>query len=230
MEKNLVSLLKGLNKKLENVSNKSGKKLRYVKELNELIDIYSSLKIPTEYANEYEELIKKGTELNEGENYRNIKKIEKFLPMCFYLYYEIRGEAKQITRQMGYLFFIVTILFLIVSFPLYPFYMTILFVIPIFIGLRGLSKGQGRGLIIGITTIEFFTLTGMLALYVIVSAIPHFTKFLDALAKQYSRNGMLITTASMNIFVIIYTLLVIALIIVSIFTVRYSSKYKKMFF
>lgn len=229
MEKDLVVLLKNLMKKMENVSSKNGKKIRYVKELNELISMFSGFKIPDEFKEKYSELLVKGTELNEGENYRNIKMIEKFLPRCFYFYYEVRGEANHIMRKLSYAFVITCILFLPVAFPIFPPLLTIVFILPMFIGIRGLRKGLLRGLTIGMTLIEFSLLTGLIGLYLIFQGLSNYHKFLEGLVEIYNKNGLSLTTSNMNLFVIIYVLFVVALIGTSIYTIIFSRKYKRIF-
>lgn len=229
MEKNLVTLLKDLKKNLENIPAKNGKKIRYIKELNQLIEMYSGLKIEKQHAEKYGDLVKRGIELNEGDNYRNIKKIEKLLPLSFCLYYEIKGQTSSIMKKLSYSFFLTCILFVLVSFPTLPPLVTILFVAPMYIGIRGLSKGMARGLAIGMSVIEFSALVGVMTFSLIMQALPKYGKFVNGLVTRYSNERVHISTTSMGMIVAVYGLLALALIGSSAYNIYYYYKYKRIF-
>jgi hypothetical protein len=229
MEKGLVGILKNLQKNLEKIQGKNGKKLRYLKEIGELVVMYSNLVVTEEFSEKYKELIKRGSELNEGENFRNIKKMDKFLPDCFYLYYSIKGELDIIMKKLMYSFFVTAILFMITAFPLYPTLLTLIFVPTMYIGVKGLTKRSARGLTVGRALIEFSTLTGFIAIAFVVIAIPKFNTFLDGLVKHYKSIGINLSTSAMTMCVAFYVLIAIGLAAVSLYNSYYYRRFKKLF-
>jgi hypothetical protein len=229
MGKNLVTLLKDLKNKLEKIPVKDGKKIRYVKELNELIELYSKLEITTEYSEKYNNIIKQATVLNEGENYRNIKKIEKLLGVSYYVYYEIKGEVYVIMKKLSYSFIITCILFLFVAFPVLPPLITVLFIAPMYMGVRGLSKRLATGLTLGMSVIEFSSLVSIMTMVLLIQALPRYNNFINELITKYSNKNITISTTSMNIIVIIYCICTISLAVTSIYNIYHYYKYKKIF-
>lgn len=235
MEKSLVFLLKDLKITLEKIQVKNTKVTRYVKELKELIEIYSDLKIPTEYTEKYDELLKRATEINEGDNYRETKKIEILLPLSFHLYYEIRGEVKQIMNKLTYtfitscmLFLFVALFLLIVSQVISPI-VTLVLLIPIYIGIRGLYRGTKKDMLVGMSIIEFSSLTSFIAIIYMVKVIPKYGDFINVLVKVYRDMGYNITSLTVNIILIIFTLMSVMLLGTSLYCNYIYKKYKKIF-
>jgi hypothetical protein len=229
MEKGLVGMLKKLQSNLEKITEKNGKKIRYIKEISELIEMYSKLEIPEQYSKEYSELLKKGSELNEGDNFRNIKKMDKFLPNCFYLYYSIIGELDTTMNKMMYSFLITGILFILSSIPLYPFWLTAIFIPTMLIGVLGLRKRTSRGLVIGKVLIDFSTFTGFFGLVSVLAGMSNYNGFLNGLLSHYKSAGVSFTKTTMTIFIIVYAFIEIGLIVVSLFNSKYYKKYRKIF-
>lgn len=229
MEKNLVSVLNVLKQKLESIPAKNSKKTKYVKDLNKLIMLFSDLKIPEKYSEKYQELIKRGNEFNVGENYRNIKKIEIFLPNCFYFYYEIREEIRPIMLKMSISYVISCILFLIVGFPLFvqsfgPI-IALIFIVPMFIGIRGMSKGSERSVSVGLSTTEMGILTSVISLSILfygcIEIYPKFSKMIVDLYK--------ISYGTAGIAIMVYGVLSLALLGISCYNIIFTYKYKKIF-
>jgi hypothetical protein len=207
MEKNLLELLEELKKKLESLGVANAKTNRFLKELNELIGLLKNIKVKEELANNYNELINKAIELNQGENYRNIKNMDKLISSCFRLYYENNGELGMITKKMVYTYIGTSILFFIVSFPTYisiPL-LPVLFVAPMYVGIKAIQKRNLKNMLVGMIIIEFSVLTGIIGLFNAIYA----TKF--------------------NIFIVVYALISFGLIASGVYSSYYYNKYKKLF-
>jgi hypothetical protein len=207
MEMNLLELLAKLKKNLESLGIPNAKTNRYIKELNELDGLLKNVKIKQELTDNYNEIINKAMELNQGENYRNIKKMDKFISSCFRLYYENNGELGMVTKKMVYSYIGTCILFFIVSFPTYisiPL-LPVLFVAPMYVGIKAIQKRNQRNMLVGMIIIEFSVLTGIIGLFNAFYA----TKF--------------------NLFIVVYALLSIGLIAIAGYSSYYYTKFKKLF-
>lgn len=229
MEKNLVNELNVLKQKLESIPGKNSRKTKYVKDLNRLITLFSELKIPEEYSEKYQEFIKRAKEFNVGENYRNIKKIEVFLPNCFYFYFEVKKEIRPILLKMSISYVISSILFLIVGFPLFvqtfgPI-IGLVFIVPMFIGIRGMSKGIERSVSIGLAVTEMGILTSIISISILfygcIEIYPKFSKMVMDLYK--------VSYGTAGIAIIVYGILSLALLIMACYNIVFTYKYKKIF-
>lgn len=236
MERDITVALKSLKQKMDKMPEKNGKASRYKKELEELIELFTNLKIPPVFKERYEEMIKRGTELNQGDNYRNIKKIDNFLPACFSLYFDIKGELIPIINKMIYSFMLTGILFVVVSMIMSLILKSTLFILtsaifigPLIIGIRGLSKSSGRGVVIGQVLIEFSTMVGLVGAIFGVTAVIKFSGFVNALIKQMGLTATGSLQLIFGIIVIIFPVLSIALVVISRYYSKLYKKYKKIF-
>lgn len=236
MEKDLTQSFKALKQKLEKIPGNNGKVIRYIRELTELIDTFSNMKIPAEHKERYEDLLKRGNELNEGENYRNIKKIENFLPRCFLLNYEIKGEIDGIMKKLIYSFLLTSILFILVSMVM-SFILTsqlfvlttVIFVGPIYAGIKGLQKGKGRGATIGLVLIEFSPFLGLIGIYFMVTAIPKLGIFIRGILDQYKIAASSGSFIIVGIILILFLFACVGLVAISWYYRKNYKKYKKIF-
>lgn len=222
METKLVTIFRGILKKLEKgVDDKRMKS--WNKDLNELIEKYKNIDIPADDET-YEIALKLGNEVNTGQNYMNIKMMNRFLPECFYLYYKTTGESKKAIKKIAYSYLISCILFLIVAMPIFPMMISAIFLVPMFIGIRGISKYNSRNIMIGNIVIEMAVFTAFIGVASIISALRKFGVFVQAIATHYKCS----MPVAQNL-VIVFAVLCIILMATAVYNLIITIKYRKMF-
>lgn len=224
MNNNIITILKELNKIIEKTEYKKGFKEKYLKKINDLINIYSSLEINEIYNNTYEDLLKEGLLLKRNENYLIRKKMENFLSLAYRDYYEFKGEIKKINYSLAGSYVVTCALFLIVSSQMFPKLIVFLFLPAMYIGMRGLRNRNYTSFIIGTSVMEMSFLTSIIAIITILSAFKKYDAFIESLSKSY-RNS----TQFAEYVIIGLIVLSIIMLISSLYNIVLGYKYKKIY-
>jgi uncharacterized membrane protein (DUF485 family) len=185
MEKDLVVVLDELNKKLSKFY--SGKKKeKFNNEITALISIYKGLEIPEVHEETYDSLKNKGKELMKDSNIKQEKKVNYYLRYCNAAVYDFEDNLQPLNTIMKS-FLLTSALFFVLAPQYFSFVLPLIFVLPVFLGLRGIRKRILNGLLMGVAVIPMAILVAMVwirnATLTLTSGT--FDSFINQLAQSY---------------------------------------------
>lgn len=224
MHNSIPKLLKNLKGKVDNGSYKKGYREKYLKKLDELSSLYSNIEVPESSMVTFENLLETGYSLLEDDTYLIPKKIEGFLALAYRDYYEFKGTIKSINLKLGVSYVITCALFLLLSSQMFPRIVPLLFIVPMFIGIRGISQRSFTGFTVGTSVIEMALLSSVIALITVFSALRKYDEFIKSLTIEYNKSPEFAQNAL--IFIVIVSIL---MLVVSIYNIVLGNKYKKMY-
>lgn len=224
MEKDLVAVLEELSKKI-NKTYGGKQKEKFQKEINGLINEYNTLEIPEALEETYESLKNKGKELMKESNIKQEKKVDYYLRYCGAAVYDFKGNLQPLNTILKS-FLLTSTLFFVLAPQYFSFILPLIFVLPIFMGLRGMKKRVLNGLLVGTAVVPMAILVSMVwirnAILTITSGT--FGDFVAQLAKSYGFSMQF----TQNLAVACIAMSVVML--VSSIVLLYSAiKYRKMF-
>lgn len=183
MEKDLVVVLEEVGKKVSKTY-AGKKKEKFGKEINGLINEYKTLEIPEALGDTYESLKKKGTELLKESNIKQEKKVEYYLRYCGAAIYDFKGNLQPLNTIIKS-FVLTCVLFFVLAPQYFSFILPIIFILPIFLGLRGMRKRVLNGLIMGAAVVPMAILVSIVWIRNAVLTIGNFEPFVNQLAQMY---------------------------------------------
>jgi hypothetical protein len=223
MDKSITFILSDIQKKVEKLNLKEAKKNQYLSQIKDLIENYRNLSISDNHKEVYDSLIKKGKELAKEIKVSDAKKLETYLRYCNAALYDLKGELKPLARLVR--FYIMTcILFLALSPQYFSFILPLLFVVPIYLGLKGMKTRSLSGFMMGMSVMPMALLTSVVWLRSGYLASKDFDAYVASIAQQINRPE----SFARNI-TIIFTVLSVVLLISSVYTIVAGIKYRKMF-
>lgn len=224
MEKDLTAVLEELKKKVSKAY--SGKKKeKFENTINGLINQYNTLVIPEELSETYESLKNKGRELMKESNIKQEKKVSYYLRYCGAAVYDFTGNLQPLNTIMKS-FLLTCAIFFVLSPQYFSFILPLIFVLPIFLGLRGMRKRVLNGLIVGVAVVPMAILVAMVwirnAILTLTSGT--FDTFVNQLAQSYGFS----VEFTQNV-AIACILLSVVLLVSSIVLLYNAYKHKNMF-
>jgi hypothetical protein len=167
--------------------NYSGKKKeKFEKEITGLINIYKTLEIPEDLSATYESLKNKGKELMKESNVKNQKKMDYYLRYCGAAVYDFKGDLGHLNTIMKS-HMLTVMLFFILSPQYFSFLLPLIFVLPIFLGFRGMRKRTLNGLMLGSAVIPMAILVAIVWIRNVILTVSTgtFGSFVNQLAQSY---------------------------------------------
>ena len=224
MEKGLVEILEEINKKVAKVYT-GKKKEKLEKEIIGLIDIYKTLEIPEALNETYESLKNKGKELVKESNIKQEKKVDYYLRYCGAAIYDFSGNLKPLNTIMKS-FVLTCVLFFVLAPQYFSFILPVIFILPIFLGLKGMRKRVLNGLMMGAAVVPMGILVSIVWIRnaALTISTGTFSVFIDQLAKSYGFS----TEFTQNL-AIACILMSVALLLSSITMLYNTIKHRKMF-
>jgi hypothetical protein len=184
MEKDLLLVLEDINKKI-NKFYAGKKKDNFNKQIESLKQEYNSLVIPERHIETYESLVNKGKELLKESNIKDEKKVIYYLRYCGAAVYDFKDNIKPLNTIMKSYLLTCTLFFVLA--PQYlGMVMPLIFVIPIYMGLKGMRKRVLNGLMIGISIVPMGLLAGVIWLRNAYLARGNFDALISNIAQQYN--------------------------------------------
>jgi hypothetical protein len=224
MEKDLVTVLQEINKKIsKNYIGKSKEKFEGI--VTGLINEYNSLEIPEALDSTYESLINKGRELMKESNIKNEKKVDFYLRYCGAAIYDFKQNLQPLNTIMRS-FLLTSVLFFVLAPQYFSFILPLIFVLPIFLGLRGIRKRVLNGLMLSIAVVPMAILVAIVWIRNAVLTISSgtFSSFVGQLAQNYGFSYEF--TQNLAIACIILSVIMLASSIVLLYN---AIKHRKMF-
>jgi len=222
MEKDLLLILDEVKKKVTKFYD--GKKRdKLTNQIDMLKNDYSSITISEKHMPTYESLVIKGKELLKENNMRDEKKVSYYLRYCGAAQYDFRDNIKPLNTILKS-FLLTCTLFFVLAPQYFGFVLPFIFVIPIFMGLRGMKKRVLNGLMMGVSVVPMGVLVATIWLRNAYLTMGNFDVFVNALAQNY--NFSLEFTRNLAMACIMMSIVLLG----SSFTLLVSSiKYRKMF-
>lgn len=186
MEKDLVAILEDLRKKISK-SYLEKQKEKFEKEINGLINEYKNIEVPDGVLGEtYESLKSKGKELMKESNIRDPKKVNYYLRYCTAALYDFKGELKHLNTILKS-FLLTGMLFFILAPQYFSFLLPLVFVLPVFLGFRGMKKRMLNGLMMGVSVAPMAMLAALIWIRngLITLTSGTFDTFVNQLAQSY---------------------------------------------
>jgi len=224
MEKDLVVVLEDLSKKISKAYMGKSKE-KFEKEIAGLINIYKDLEIPEALDETYESLKNKGRELMKESNIKQEKKVDYYLRYCIAAVYDFKDNLQPLNTILKS-FLLTSALFFVLAPQYFSFILPIIFVLPVFLGLRGMRKRVLNGLIMGVAVVPMAILVSVVWLR---NAFLTFTSgtfgdFIGQLAQSYGFSYEF--TQNLAMACILLSIVMLASAIVLLYN---AIKYRKMF-
>lgn len=184
MKKDLILILEDIKKKF-NKAYDGKKRDRLVNLVEKLISDYRNLEILESHGEIYQSLVKRGKELLKESNIKDHKKVNYYLRYCTAVEYDLIGNIKPLNLIMKS-FLLTCALFFVLAPQYFSYILPLIFVIPIYMGLRGMKKRILNGLMIGVSVVPMGILVATIWLRNAYLTMGNFEEFAGAIASQYN--------------------------------------------
>lgn len=224
MEKELILVLQDINKKVKKFYSDK-KRANYEKLIKEIIDEYTALEIPEERIEIYESLISRGKELQKDVNMKEHKKVDFYLGYCRATVFDFKDNIKPVADILK-LYSLMAATFFVLSPQYFSFVLPLVFLLPVFLGFRGIRNRLFNGLLIALALVPMGILVSMVWIrnaFLTIST-GTFGEFINGLAQSYN-----ISYEFSRNLAIVFILMSVVLLVSSISFAVYSIKYRKMF-
>jgi hypothetical protein len=222
MEKDLLLVLDDIKKKINKAyGGKKSDKLNI--QIDTLKQEYSHIEVSERHEEIYGSLVKKGKELLKESNIKDEKKVTYYLRYCGAAQFDFKDDLRPLNLILKS-FLLTCTLFMVLAPQYFGFILPFIFVVPIFMGLRGMKKRMLNGLMIGVSVVPMGILVATIWLKNALLTMGNFGGFVSGIANQYNMS----MEFTQNL-VIASVLMSIILLGSSITLLVSAIKYRKMF-
>lgn len=159
----------------------------YTKQVEGIIQSYSTIQVQERHEATYESLCKRGVELLKPGNLKDEAKLRYFLRYCGAAIYDFKDNIEPLNWIIRA--FMVTVMFFYIIAPQYFGYvLPLIMVVPVFVGIRGMKKRSLNGLFTGGAMSPLALMVGTLHFKNIMIAME--TGYGDYIAKQAEYYGL----------------------------------------
>ncbi|MDF2839652.1 MAG: hypothetical protein K0Q99_423 [Clostridia bacterium] len=182
MEKDLLLVLEDVKKKI--VKFYDGKKKdKLISQIDSLKNEYAVIEIAEKHEATYVSLINKGKELLKENNIKDEKKVSYYLRYCGAAVYDFKDNIKPLNTILKS-FLLTCTLFFALAPQYFGFILPFIFVIPIFMGLRGMRKRVLHGLMLGVSVVPMGVLIATIWLRNAYLTMGNFDVFVSGIAQS----------------------------------------------
>ncbi len=217
----LIDVLQGIYDVLDKNNVSDGKILS---SLEKTISIYLEIEVKKENKKTFEKLIGKGkrviSALKKNCNKVNIKYLKRYIRQCNAAGFDYKGEVKNLNKLL-LSFTVTSILFIILTPQYFGPILSIMFILPIYMGLKNLKKRKRLGLTIAVGMVPIALSVGFLWLRYALYAFNNPISVVNDLAMNI--NGSVSLAKALIVIPSIFAVLILSS---SIFSVYYAVKYK----
>lgn len=222
MEKDLLLVFDDIKKKINKFYD-GNKRDKLNKQIDELKQTYSDIEIAERHMETYDSLINRGKELLKENNIKNEKMVNYYLRYCGAAEFDFKNNIQPLNLIMKS-FLLTCALFFVLGPQYLGFVMPLIFVVPIFMGMRGMRKRVMNGLMMGVSVVPMGVLVATIWLKSAYLSMGNFGAFVAGIAQQYN----LSMEFTQNL-VIACIILSVVLLGSSITLLVSAIKYRKMF-
>lgn len=222
MDKALNIVLKDIALKLDRTNFAAKNKDKYKDQINSLMERYNNIEVSDNRIETYNSLVKKGRELLK-DNIKEESKLKYYLKYCEAATYDFQGITKPLTLLIR--MFLVSIAIFLVLAPQYfgPIF-PLIFLVPVYLGLKGMKKRVVNGLMLSMAVMPMTLLSSAVCIRMSYLASTDFANYIANAAKNNN-----ITETMAKYFAIGSGIFGVILLITSIITIYIGYKYRKMF-
>ncbi len=190
MSSNLVAMtinnLSNEIKKLKGI--KERKRSKYLSDLDKLSEKYKDIEIPEYFSAQYNQLNKKGNELvKDIKNGKNIDGILNDIPVYIrYLKASLMDFEDKTNNLKYYLFsfYITGALFFALTPQFYGYVLPLIFIVPIFLGIRGCKKRSVNGFYMSMSVVPVGIMTGVTWLRYGLQAMNDYERYVQVIVTE----------------------------------------------
>lgn len=183
MEKGLLLVLDDVKKKINKFYD-GRKRDKYNNQIDQLKQDYSSIEIEERHEETYNSLINKGKELLKENNIKDEKKVTYYLRYCGAAEYDFRNNMKPLNLIMKS-FLLTCALFMVLGPQYLGVVLPLVFIVPIFMGLKGMRQRVLNGLMMGVSVVPMGVLVSVIWIRNVMLAASNFGGFVAGIAQQY---------------------------------------------
>ncbi len=184
MEKDLLLVFDDIKKKINKFYD-GNKRDKLNKQIDELKQIYSSIEITERHMETYDSLVNRGKELLKENNIKNEKMVNYYLRYCGAAEFDFKNNIQPLNLIMKS-FLLTCALFFVLGPQYLGFMLPLIFVVPIFMGVRGMRKRVLNGLMMGVSVVPMGILVATIWLKNVYLAMGDFGAFVGGIAQQYN--------------------------------------------
>lgn len=205
------------------------KKSKFIAKIERISHVYPSIEIAEPFEDLAQSLEKRGGELLQSfKKVRDAKeladKIAHYLSYATASVYDFRGNILGINYYTRF-FILTAALFMALTPQFYGFVLPLVFILPIFAGLRGIRRRSRTGLMMTLTVVPMAVMVSITWLrYFLQVALPNFTGTVSVMAQASN-----VSLGTAKILIIGPSILSILLLITSLGTAYFGYKYREMF-
>jgi hypothetical protein len=226
----VINVLSEIEEKInENELLPDARKNYFFKKLSKLNRYYSELPNPDKYDNLGYSLITKGNDIvNELKKNKDVKnltaRIDFYIRYAQAAYYDLKGDKKSLQIYIKCFVFMAALL-LGLSPQFFGFLSSIVFMIPVFLGLKGVRSRKRTGFIFTISVIPLAMLTGITWLrFCLFVALKDFAGTAASTATAWK-----VSASTAQLLIVVPSILSVALIVLCFVTAYLGYKYHEMF-
>lgn len=198
---------------------------RIVVQIDRLIEKYQTLEIRDEAI--LEGLMKKGEkvrkQLKKTPDKAVIEEIHSFLRYANAAVFDFKHDLRGVNYFVRS-FLVMTMLFMALSPQFFGFMLPAVFLIPIYLGLRGAKQRSRAGLMMASSVAPVSILTGILWTRYGLYALSHFNEMVAQMVEQLNRS-----VQAAQLLIVVPSILGPILIIMALLTMYFGYKYREMF-
>ncbi|SHE33670.1 hypothetical protein SAMN02746089_00083 [Caldanaerobius fijiensis DSM 17918] len=225
-KKALFDIIRKLKEEIETIPNESIKK-RWLCKITEIENIYENIVIPESSKNVYNSIIKNGNELlklyKRGEIKNIIEKTNLYIKYLKAASYDFKNEADKIIYYVRS-FLIMSILFFALSPQYFGFLLPMIFLIPVYIGLRGIKKRSSHAFRISLTLVPVSIMVSVTWIRFFIYALSHYSETVRSTATNIN-----VSASIAKMLVIVPGLLSVVLLFTTLLTAFLGYRYKDYF-
>jgi len=227
---NLVDILSQIQGRIRtHILISESRKKRFDRSLQEAQESYSSLEVPEAFEDLYESLVKKGNELiRELKKNKNSKELtDKTAYYIRYVQasvYDFKGNIRGLTYYTR-MFMATAALFMALTPQFYGFVLPVVFILPIFAGLKGIKRRSLNGFMLTMAVIPMALMSGITWVrYFLQAIMSNFEQSVTSAANAWG-----VPPGTAQLLIIIPSILGVVLIGIALYTAYLGYKYRKMF-
>lgn len=217
----LINVLKNIYIELDN--NSIGYRT-ILSSLEKTISIYQEIEVKKENIKTHEKLTEEGkkviSRLKKNYNKTSIKYLKRYIRQCNAAVFDYKGEVKNLNKLL-LSFTVTSILFIILTPQYFGPILSIMFILPIYMGLKNLKMRKRLGLTIAVGMVPIALAVGFLWLRYAFYAFNNPNSVVNDLAM--SINGSVNLAKSL---IVIPSIFAVVILLSSIFSLYYVVKYK----
>lgn len=191
----VVITINNLSKEIKKIKGiKDNKKNKYLSDLDKLSNQYKDLELPEYFRTQYNQLNSKGTELlKDIRGGKSVDNVANDIPIYIrYLKASLMDFEGKTNNLKWYLFsfYITGALFFALTPQFYGYILPLIFIVPIFLGVRGCKKRSMNGFLMSMSIVPVAIMTAATWIRYGIQAMDDFQRYVQAIVDSGIAQGL----------------------------------------